>query len=51
MKREEILRKIYLFLVFYVLSNLISVEDSLLYKSLYSVLLVSTAFYFFKKNK
>ena len=51
MKFDKIIRKIYFFLVFYVLSNLSSTEDKLPYRILYSVLLVCIAFYFFEKSK
>ncbi|MEJ8751505.1 hypothetical protein WKS98_02580 [Lagierella sp. ICN-221743] len=51
MKFDKIIRKIYFFLVFYVLSNLLSIEDEFLYRLLYSVLLVCTGFYFFEKSK
>ncbi len=51
MKFDKIIRKIYFFLIFYVLSNLLSIEDEFLYRLLYSVLLVCTGFYFFEKSK
>lgn len=51
MKFDKIIRKVYLFLIFYILSNLLWTEDKLSCRILYSVLLVCTAFYFFEKSK
>ena len=51
MKFDKIIRKIYFFLIFCVLSNLLRIEDEFLYRLLYSVLLVCTGFYFFEKSK
>lgn len=37
MKFDKIIRKIYLFLIFCVLSNLLRIEEQFLYRFLYSV--------------
>ena len=51
MKFDKIIRKIYFFLIFCILSNLLEIEDEFLYRLLYSVLLVCSGFYFFEKSK